>query len=234
MTELALIVGVGPGLGWSLARRFAREGMHVAMAARDPGRLEGLEKQAPDFALSSHALDAADAGAVRTLFDELQSAHGTPRAVIYNAGTFEPGRVADIDPADFERCWRIGCLGGFLVGREAAARMPGNGGGTLIFTGATASRRGGAGFANLAVPKFGLRALSQCLARELGPENVHVAHVIVDGRIRSERPETHAAGRAEDSLLEPGAIADEYWRLHRQHRSAWTQELDLRPWVEKF
>ncbi|MFQ5958735.1 MAG: SDR family NAD(P)-dependent oxidoreductase, partial [Alphaproteobacteria bacterium] len=135
---------------------------------------------------------------------------------------------------DFEHCWRTGCLGGFLVGREAAKAMARRGSGTIIFTGATASLRGGAGFFNLAVGKFGLRALAQSMARELGENGVHVAHVIIDGQIAGPYYADLAKERGPDALLAPDAIAEAYYALHRQHRSAWTQELDLRPWVEKY
>jgi NAD(P)-dependent dehydrogenase (short-subunit alcohol dehydrogenase family) len=154
--------------------------------------------------------------------------------VAFNAGTYEPGGILDITPEAFERCWRVGCLGGFLVSQAAARLMIAAGAGTIVFTGATASLRGSAGFANLAVPKFGLRALAQSLARELGPKGIHVAHVIIDGQIESERSRPLLSQRGPASLLDPEAIADTYYQLHRQPRDAWTQELDLRPWVEKF
>lgn len=234
MSKLAIVIGVGPGLGWELSKRFAQGGLHVAMVARDATKLDQLAAQEPDLSLSAHSCNAADSHAVGELFASLEKQYSAPQVVIYNAGTFESGRVADIDPEDFERCWQVGCFGGFLVSREAASRMVSAGRGSIIFTGATASLRGGAKFANLAVPKFGLRALAQCLARELGPENIHVAHVIIDGQIRSEKYEQLLEERGPDSLLEPSAIAEQYWQLHRQDRSAWTQELDLRPWVEKF
>jgi NAD(P)-dependent dehydrogenase (short-subunit alcohol dehydrogenase family) len=142
--------------------------------------------------------------------------------------------VVDTPAEEFERSWRIGCFGGFLVGRGAARLMLKQGAGTILFTGATASLRGGAGFVNLASPKFALRAVAQSLARELDPKGIHVAHVIIDGQIHSERYSQLAADRGPDALLEPNAIADAYLHLHRQPRSAWTHELDLRPWVEKF
>ena len=146
---------------------------------------------------------------------------------IFNAGTYERGTVVDTDPAQFERCWRVGAFGGFLVGRAAARHMLPAGEGTILFTGATASLRGGAGFVNLASPKFALRAVAQSMARELGPKGIHVAHVVIDGQIRS------AEGEA-DAYLDPRTIAEAYVALHRQPRNAWTQELDLRPWSEKF
>ncbi|MBN1241022.1 MAG: SDR family NAD(P)-dependent oxidoreductase, partial [Gammaproteobacteria bacterium] len=157
-----------------------------------------------------------------------------PDLVVYNAGAFVPEGILDITPQTFEHCWRVGCLGAFLVGQAAARLMTQRGRGTIVFTGATASLRGGARFANLAVPKFGLRALAQSMARELGPRNVHVAHVIIDGQIDSERYRHLAEERGPDSLLSPDAIAEAYYQLHLQHRSAWTHELDLRPWSEKF
>lgn len=234
MSKLAIVIGVGPGLGWELSKRFARGGLHVAMVARDDKKLDQLAAQESDLSLSAHSCNAADAREVGELFASLEKHYGAPAVVVYNAGAFAPGSILDIEPADFERCWQVGCLGGFLVSREAARRMLSEGEGSIIFTGATASLRGGAKFANLAVPKFGLRALAQCLARELGPENIHVAHVIIDGQIRSEKTEELLEERGPDALLEPAAIAEQYWQLHQQDRSAWTQELDLRPWVEKF
>jgi NAD(P)-dependent dehydrogenase (short-subunit alcohol dehydrogenase family) len=154
--------------------------------------------------------------------------------VVFNAGVFEPGSILSIAPGDFERCWRVGCLGGFLVGQAAAKRMAAKGAGTILFTGATASLRGSAGFANLAVPKFGLRAVAQSMARELGPRGIHVAHIIIDGQILSERNRSFEDERGPDSLLRPEAIAENYWNVLQQSRSAWTHELDLRPWSEKF
>ena len=154
--------------------------------------------------------------------------------MVFNAGTYEPGGILEIAPESFERCWRVGCYGGFLVGQAAARLMTTSGTGTIVFTGATASLRGSAGFANLAVPKFGLRALAQSMARELGPKGIHVAHVIIDGQIEAERNRRLRDEREPASFLPPGAIAESYYQLHMQPRGAWTHELDLRPWVEKF
>lgn len=234
--EVALVVGVGPGLGAALCRRFAEAGMKVAMSARREAPLKALadELVAAGELAHPYETDATDEGAVARLFDKVSADLGEPDLVVYNAGAFQRTSILDASTADFERCWRVGCLGGFLVGREAARLMAARGSGTIIFTGATASLRGSAQFFNLAVGKFGLRALAQSMARELGPQGVHVAHVIIDGQIASPRYAELAIERGPDALLEPTAIADTYYRVHRQHRSAWTQEVDLRPWVERF
>ncbi|MFQ5984868.1 MAG: SDR family NAD(P)-dependent oxidoreductase [Alphaproteobacteria bacterium] len=235
--KIALVVGVGDGLGLALSRRFAKAGMNVAMVARDRAKLEGLEAKIgaqDESKVRAFPADAVDETAVKNLFKAVREAWDEPDLVAYNAGTYQPGGILEIRREDVERCWRVGCLGGFLVGREAAKGMVERGRGTIIFTGATASLRGSAGFFNLAVGKFGLRALAQSMARELGPKGVHVAHVIVDGQIGGPYYAHLVAERGPDALLKPEAIAEAYWQLHLQPRSAWTQELDLRPWVEKF
>ena len=233
--QVALIVGVGPGLGLALARGCAAAGMRVAMAARDETSLNALLREFPSTGQAhTYVCDSTDETKVISLFERVQADLGTPDLVVYNAGIYLPGEVVNIPTADFERCWRVGCYGGFLCGREAARVMLKAGRGTILFSGATASLRGGAGFANLAVGKFGLRALAQSMARELGPRGIHVAHIIIDGQILSPRYAALAGSRPADGLLNPEAIAANYLQLHRQHRSAWTQELDLRPWVEKF
>ena len=233
--KVAVIVGAGPGLGFALAQRFAHAEMSVALAARDASRLDGLASACCGIVHSArpYVCDATDEAAVETLFSDVETDLGTPEVVVYNAGAYVPGSVLDTSVAEFERCWRVGCLGGFLVGRAAARTMlarieRGGPGGTILFTGATASLRGSAGFHNLAVGKFGLRALSQSMARELGPRGIHVAHVVLDGRIGPPDGDMSA------TRLEPAAIAEAYYQLHCQPRSAWTQELDLRPWCEKF
>jgi NAD(P)-dependent dehydrogenase (short-subunit alcohol dehydrogenase family) len=208
--------------------------MAIAMAARNREKLEQLLEKEPIEGARAYACDATDQAAVDRLFTEVDRDLGPPEVVVFNAGAFQPGGILEIDPAEFERCWRIGCLGGLLVGQAAARRMVANGRGTILFTGATAALRGSARFANLAVPKFGLRALAQAMARELGPQGIHVGQVIIDGQIRSERYAHLEAERGPDSLLEPDAIAEMYYQLHAQPRSAWTLELDLRPWSEKF
>lgn len=230
--QTAVVVGVGPGLGLALGACFAAAGMKVALAARDGARLEAMK---PDGeAVRTYACDGTDPGAVAGLFASVVSDLGEPDLVVYNAGSFSRGSVLDIEPDEFERCWRIGCFGGFLVGQAAARRMAERGSGTILFTGATAAMRGGANFLNLSSPKFGLRSLSQSMARELGPRGVHVAHVVVDGQIHSDHTAHMIEEHGPDSLLQPADIAANYLVLHNQRRSAWTQELDLRPWNERF
>lgn len=185
--ETAIVFGVGPGLGWALVKRFAAANMQVAAVARDGAKLNALITSAGSQGVRAYAADVANSVDVLRVFDGVERNFGPPDVVVFNAGAFQRANVLDIDHADFERCWRIGCLGGLLVGQAAARRMVLRGRGTIIFTGATAALRGGAGFANLAVPKFGLRALSQSMARELGPQGVHVTFLIVDGQIESER-----------------------------------------------
>ena len=234
--QVALVFGVGPGLGLSLVNCFANAGMKVGMAARQTEHLDKWSAEISESGVQAKAFpcDVTSEANVAETFTKIQKDFGIPDVVVFNAGAFLPAQVLDIKVEDFEHCWRVGCLGGFFVGREAARLMLGQGGGTIIFTGATASLRGGARFANLAVGKFGLRALAQSMARELGPKGIHIAHVIIDGQIQSERYTELAKERPEDGLLNPNAIADSYLRLHLQHRSAWTQELDLRPLTENF
>jgi NAD(P)-dependent dehydrogenase (short-subunit alcohol dehydrogenase family) len=232
MTEpVAVVVGVGPGLGSAVARRFAAAGMKVAVARR---RAEELADLATEIGGKAYQCDVTEQASVEALFAAVDTDLGIPQVVVFNAGAYKPGGILEIEAADFERCWRIGCLGGFHVGQAAAKRMVAAGAGTIIFTGATAALRGSAKFANLAVPKFGLRALAQSMARDLGPQGVHVAHTVIDGQISGERPGYRAEDRGEDSVLAPAAIAEAYYQLHAQPRSAWTQELDLRPCMEKF
>jgi len=207
--------------------------MAVAAARRRPDKLAPLMAELNGRG-RAYACDVTDEGDVGALFERVGSDLGEPDVVVFNAGAFVRKGILETESAEFERCWRVGCLGGFHVGRAAAKAMAGRGRGTILFTGATASLRGGAGFHNLAVPKFGLRALAQSMARELGPRGVHVAHVIIDGHILSERYADLARERPEDGLLAPDAIAANYLMLHRQPPSAWTLELDLRPWVEAF
>ncbi len=234
--EVAVVVGAGPGLGSALARRFAHAGMKIAIARRSADKLAPLVNELGGNA-RAYACDATDEAAVRQLFAAASADLGAPALVVFNAGAFVRKGVLDTTAEEFERCWRVACLGGFLVGREAARSMLARAAdhkGTIIFTGATASLRGGAQFHNLAVGKFGLRALAQSMAREFQPQGIHVAHVVIDGQIEGERPGHSAAERGKDSVLDSAAIAETYYQLHLQPRSAWSHEVDLRPYVEKF
>lgn len=235
-SEIALIVGAGPGLGAALARHFGAAKMRVVIAARHERTLrEVMDTRVREgIDLRGVVCDATREHDVTRLFASVERELGTPDLVVHNAGRYAHGGILDTEPDTFEACWRVGCFAGFLVGRAAARAMLQRGRGTIVFTGATASWRGGDGYAALAVEKFGVRALAQSMARELGPRGIHVAHVIVDGHILSERFRDEAEKKAPDSLLAPGGIAETYLHLHLQHRSAWTQELDLRPWVERF
>ena len=233
--EVAVVVGVGPGLGASLARRFARAGMAVAVAARRRERVEPVAAELPGLggAGRAYGCDAADERQVRALFAAVCGDLGAPDLVVFNASGRVRKSILEIGAAEFEQAWRNACFGGFLVAREAALLMVPRGRGTILFTGATASVKGFAGSAGFAVGKFGLRALAQSMARELGPKGIHVAHVVIDGGIGPARRQGEAEP-GEDRLLDPDAIAETYYHLHRQHRSAWAQEVDLRPWTESF
>ncbi|HET7588121.1 MAG TPA: SDR family NAD(P)-dependent oxidoreductase [Gammaproteobacteria bacterium] len=232
--DVIAVVGVGPALGSAVARRFAGAGFGVALMARGTGTTGPLAEELGGSA-AAFSMDATDPEAVEHAFADAAEHFGAPPSVlVYNAGRFAVGQVAEIRPDEFERCWRINCMGGFLAAKAALGPMLEAGRGTIIFTGATASLRGGKGFANLAVGKFGLRALAQSLAREVGPQGVHVAHAIVDGQIDTPSIRERQPERETHTLLSPDAIADTYFALHVQDRTAWTLELDLRPAVESF
>jgi NAD(P)-dependent dehydrogenase (short-subunit alcohol dehydrogenase family) len=220
--EVAVVVGAGPGLGNALVERFAEAGMHVAAVSRRGGAGEPHRDL-----VRFHSCDATIGEQVKRLFERVTSELGPPSLVVFNVGIWDRGDILDISEELFEQAWRTGCFTGFHVGRAAAASMLSRRIGTIIFSGATGSVRGGAGFAAFASPKFGLRALAQSMARELGPKGIHVAHVVLDGMIAQENA-------ASEDLLQPAAIAETYYQLHRQTRSAWTHELDLRPSSEKF
>ena len=197
----------------------------VCAGARNAERLRALLDQRDLKDVAAAACDVTNQASVEDLFAAAISVRGTPSLVVFNASGFGRGSILDLTGAEMEAAWRVGCLGGFHVGQAAARAMVPQGRGSIIFTGATAALRGSANFAPFAMAKFGLRALAQSLARELGPKGIHVAHTIVDGQIGDD---------PNDAKLRPAEIADAYWHLHRQARSAWTQELDLRPWAEKF
>jgi NAD(P)-dependent dehydrogenase (short-subunit alcohol dehydrogenase family) len=243
MAEGAIVVGVGAsaGLGAALCRRFGREGLHVFAAGRSPERLEAVatEVRGAGGAATPVAADTTRAADVGALFERVERETGAPpRVVLYNAGNAAISALAETSEQQFEDVWRVGCFGGFLVGREVARRLPPTGRGTLIFTGATASLRARPPFTAFASAKAALRALAGGLARELGPQGIHVAHVIVDGIIDGEVVASRApkllAQRGPDGALSPDRMADAWWLLHTQPRSAWTFELDLRPWKEPF
>jgi len=235
MAKTLLVAGAGAGLGKSLAKRFAREGYAVALAARNRDRLSAL---AADLSASAFAADLTDETAVANLFKDVETRVGPIEAVAFVAATRVQGPFTELSAADFENVWRQSCLSGFLVGREAARGMLPRGRGSVIFTGASGSTRGRANFAAFAAAKGGLRFMAQSMARELGPKGIHVATVLIDGAIDSERMRRDYRERMEslgaDGALHPDAIAETYWQIHNQPRSAWTHEVDLRPWKEPF
>ncbi len=228
--EKALIVGAGSGLSASLARLFHREGMAVALAARNAGKLDGL---AGEIGGRAHACDASDPQAVAALFDAVTADIGAPDIVVFNPSFRARGPIVDLDPEQVRRVIEISCFGGFLVAQQAARQMTARGSGTILLTGASASVKGYANSSSFAMGKFGLRGLAQSLARELPPKNVHVAHFVIDGGI-ARANDARVAERGPDGTLDPDAIAETYLHIHRQHRSAWTWEIEVRPWVETF
>jgi NAD(P)-dependent dehydrogenase (short-subunit alcohol dehydrogenase family) len=227
--ERALIVGAGQGLSASLARLFTNEGMRVALAARKP---DGLATLCAETGARAFPCDAASAEQVRQLFTAVEEALGEPDVVVYNASGRVRGPVAELDPAEVERALAVSAFGGFLVAQQAARRMLAKQRGAILFTGASASVKGYAQSASFAMGKFALRGLAQSMARELAPRGIHVAHFVIDGAIA--RPGRTSSSDQPDSLLEPDAIAANYLHVMRQPRSAWTWEVELRPWVEKF
>jgi NAD(P)-dependent dehydrogenase (short-subunit alcohol dehydrogenase family) len=225
----ALIVGTGPGLSASLARLFAREGLRVAVAARGADKLAAL---AAETGATAHVCDATDPAQVAELFAALDASGKTPDLVVYNASGRTRGPVAELDPAEVQRSIAVSAFGAFLVAQQAARRMLPHRHGAIALTGATAGVKGFALSAAFAMGKFALRGLAQSMARELHPQGIHVLHVVVDGGIRAaHRPDP---ADKPDSTLDPDAIAESYWHTLNQHRSAWSWEIDVRPWVEKF
>jgi NAD(P)-dependent dehydrogenase (short-subunit alcohol dehydrogenase family) len=229
--ETALIVGTGPGLSASLARLFRKEGMKVALAARDTKKLDGFVKEIDGRA---YACDASIPKDVDNLFDSVAKDMGAPRLVVYNASGRVRGPITELDPEEVRKTIMITCYGGFLVGQAAAKRMIKAGQGTILFTGASASIKGFANSAAFAMGKLGLSGLVQSMARELQPQNIHVAQVVIDGGICDPARPERATSRGPDGCLDPDAIAQTYLHLHRQHRSAWASHVELRPWSEKF
>src|SRR3954467_9034623 len=224
----ALIVGAGEGLSASLARLFSREGIRVALAAR---KIEKLGELCTKTGAKAFACDATNADEVQRLFGLVEREIAAPDLVVYNAGGHSRGPFVDLVPSEVARLIAVS-FGGFLVAQQAAKRMLPNGHGAILFTGASASVKGYPQSAAFAMGKFALRGLAQSMARELSPQGIHVAHFVIDGGIRSA-VRTEPADRP-DSMLDPDAIALNYWHVLRQPRTAWTWELELRPWVEKF
>ena len=223
----ALIVGAGAGLSASLARALAKEGVRVALAARSVEDLDALKRET---GAATFACDASARTDVEKLFVELEAAGGAPEIVIYNASYRTRGPLIELDPTEVERSIAVSAFGAFLVAQQAVRRMLPKQRGAILFTGASASVKGYAQSAPFAMGKFALRGLAQSMARELAPQGIHVAHVVIDGGIKSARRSESSPA----SLLDPDAIAQSYLHLIRQPRSTWSWEIELRPWVEKF
>jgi NAD(P)-dependent dehydrogenase (short-subunit alcohol dehydrogenase family) len=229
-SERALIVGAGAGLSAALARRCARDGMAVVVAARNVAKLDPLVRETGATAVACDSTSAAD---VARLFGTIDAAGGGLDLVVYNASGRARGPIVELDPEAVDAAIRVTAFGGFLVAQQAAQRMVKQGHGTILFTGASASVKGYPRSSSFAMGKFALRGLAQSLARELQPQNVHVGHIVIDGGIAKES-DPRANERGPDGLLDPDAIAETYLQLHRQPRSAWAWEIELRPWIESF
>ena len=236
----ALIVGAGDATGGAIARRFAREGFITCVTRRSADKVEPLVARIRADGGQAHGFgsDARDEAAVQSLVAQIESEIAPIEMVVFNIGANVHFSVVDTTERVYRKVWEMAALAGFLVGREAARVMGPRGRGTILFTGATASLRGSAGFSAFAGAKHALRALAQSLAREMGPQGVHVAHVVIDGAIDTafiaqNFPERYVL-KDKDGILDPEHIAEAYWQLHRQPRSAWTHEMDLRPWMEKW
>jgi NAD(P)-dependent dehydrogenase (short-subunit alcohol dehydrogenase family) len=239
-SKVALVIGAGDATGSAIARRFAREGYVVCVTRRSAAKLQALvdEIRAAGGVAHGFASDARKEDQVAELVEHIETQIGAIEVFVFNIGANVPCSILEETPRKFFKVWEMACYSGFLTSQAVARRMAGRKHGTILFTGATAALRGSANFAAFAVAKHGLRALAQSMARELGPLNVHVAHVVIDGAIdtafiRENFPAMYAA-RDQDGILSPEHIADAYWYLHSQPRDAWTFELDLRPWMERW
>jgi NAD(P)-dependent dehydrogenase (short-subunit alcohol dehydrogenase family) len=238
--KVALVIGAGDATGGAIARRFARGGYTACVTRRTAEKLAPLVERirADGGQAHGHASDARDEAEVLALFAKIEAEIGPIEVLVFNIGANVRFSISETTERVYRKVWEMAALAGFLVGREAARVMRPRGRGTILFTGATASLRGSAGFSAFAGAKFALRALAQSMARELGPQGIHVAHTVIDGAIDTEFiasnfPERYAL-KAQGGILDPEAIAEAYWQLHQQPRSAWTHELDLRPWLENW
>lgn len=238
--KVALVVGAGDAIGSAIARKFAERGLTVCAARRNGDKLEPLLQELRQAGHKAHGFscDARKEPAIEELFATIEDSIGEIDVVVFNIGANVPMGILDTDSRKFYKIWEMACFAGFLTGREAARTMSTRGRGTIIFTGATASVRGAAGFAAFASAKHGLRALAQSMARELGPKNIHVAHIVVDGAvdsawIREIFPDFEQRKQA-DGIVNPDDLATNYVTLYDQPRSAWTFELDIRPWAETW
>jgi len=231
MSETILIVGAGSGLSASLARLFAKEGMQVVLAARDTGKLDVLAGETKALVL---ACDAAVPAQVEAMFGAIEAKRGVPDLVVYNAGYRVRGPLVSLDPKEVARTIEVTAYAAFLVAQSAAKRMLPRASGAIFFTGASASVKGYAESAPFAMGKFALRGLAQSMARELAPKGIHIAHFVIDGGIAKGVGDPRSTERGADGMLQPGEIAKNYLHVYRQQRSAWTWEVELRPWIERF
>ncbi len=232
MTKTALIVGAGSGISASFARLLAKDGYQIALAARDTAKLVA---HAASINASTHACDAADPAAVDRLFAEIDAKFPKLDVCLYNASARAPGPITDVDREQARTALMVSAYGGFLVAQAAAQRMLKAGSGTILLTGASASVKGYPQSAVFAMGKFALRGLAQSMARELAPKGIHVAHFVIDGGVRNaEKGRVEGGNASPDSYLDPDAIAESYFHVAKQPRSAWTWEVELRPWVERF
>lgn len=230
--DVAVIIGAGVGLSASLARKFSDNGMKIALAARNPDKLTGV---ADDTNAKIYSCDATNLEQVNKLFDDVVSDLGVPNVAIFNASARVRGEITNIDPKEVKDALLVTAYGGFLVGQTAAKLMVPKKQGTIFFTGASAGVKGFPMSATFAMGKFGLRGLAQSMARELHPQNIHIVHVVIDGGIRSvDKGRVESSEDTPDRWLDPDAIADTYWHLHKQPRSSWSWEIEVRPWVETF
>ena len=238
--KVALVIGAGDSTGGAIARRFAREGYIACVTRRAADKLQPLidSIRAEGGQAYGYGSDARKEEEVAALFEQIEAEHGPVEVMVFNIGANVPSSILEETARKYFKIWEMACFSGFLNGQAAARRMVARGRGTILFTGATAALRGAANFAAFAGAKHALRALAQSMARELGPHNIHVAHIVVDGAIdtafiRDTFPERYAL-KAQDGILNPDHIAENYWYLHTQPRDAWTFELDLRPYMERW